>query len=236
MSMEVKEGETFGTTFRATVWSKSPHPRLWVSPTLGTKVSQTCLQRRSLGKDRSWQLPCGGLQPHLFFLLCRSIFFRFRIISYSFSRPACRPWPSRAEQPCVWCVVGELSSWRFRTFSTFNTQKKTVSRNPTVSITSFERCSCWTFYSTFKTAESQSGRGPQSSWVFCPPRQKNSFHQCKVKRFLAESTEKSGRIAALEDWMREPERRDENSTGITWTTGIQVQPSAPWHNSGWLAV
>lgn len=56
---------------------------------------------------------------HLFFLLCRSAFFRFRIISESFSRPICRPWPSSAEQPCVWCSVAELSSWSDRAFSTW---------------------------------------------------------------------------------------------------------------------
>lgn len=175
MSTRIKEGETFGPPPRATVWSKTLHPRLWVSTTLGPKVSQTWLQRRSSGKDRFWQSPWDDLQPHLFFLLCRSIFFLFRIISYSFSRPACRPWPSRAEQPCVWCMVDELSSWRFSTFSTLNAQKKTVSRNPTVSITSFKS----SLYSIFKTGASESSRGPQSSWVFCRPRQNSSFHHCK---------------------------------------------------------
>lgn len=86
MSTRIKEGETFGPPLRATVWV-----RLWLSPTLGPKVSQTRLQRRSSGEDGFGQAPCDGLQPHLFFLLCRSIFFLFRIISYSFSRPACRP-------------------------------------------------------------------------------------------------------------------------------------------------
>lgn len=46
MSARIKEGETFGTPFRATVWL-----RLWVSPTLGPKVSQSRLQRRSSGEN-----------------------------------------------------------------------------------------------------------------------------------------------------------------------------------------
>lgn len=46
MSTRIQEGETFGTPFRATVWL-----RLWVLPTLGPKVSQSRLQRRSSGED-----------------------------------------------------------------------------------------------------------------------------------------------------------------------------------------
>lgn len=83
MSGEWRKVLTFGTHIGATVWLKTSQ-LVWQASPLVPKVSQTCLLRRSsdkwwFRKSTPWHRCI--LPSHLFFLLCRSIFFLFRIIS-----------------------------------------------------------------------------------------------------------------------------------------------------------